>query len=164
LIRPWLYRKGVFPTPVPAPESRGDPPGQLLGRLADIQASLLLRQLKRLPAISLRRRSCGRALAEGLGDSLTDLPLMWYPFQVRNRDEVIAHFRKYQIELRRWEAPLMPPTCDKDRALFQAGSCPTAEEISHGCVALPTMLEKADLKRVIDVVSCYLETGRVLRQ
>ena len=161
LLRPWLYRKGVFPNSVPASECRGDPPSQLLGRLADIQATLLLRQLDRLPSISERRRACVRALAEGLGGSPTDLPLMWYPFQVRNPDEAIAHFRQYQIELRRWNSPLTPSICDTTRALYQGTKYPVAGEISRGCVALPTMLEEADLRRVIDVASRYLSIRHV---
>jgi perosamine synthetase len=161
LIRASLSRRGVFPNAVPETECRGDPPKQLLGRLADIQASLLLRQVKRISSISERRRACVRALGEGLGGSSIDLPLMWYPFQVANREEAIEHFRREQIELRTWDAPLTPATCDTARALYQWGSCPTAEKISRGCVALPTMLKEADLKRVIGVASRYLDIVHV---
>jgi hypothetical protein len=161
LLRPWLYRKGVFPNSVPPSECQGDPPRQLLGRLADIQASLLLRQLNCLPAISERRRACVRALAAELGGTPTDLPLMWYPFQVSDREEAMAYLRKYQIEPRTWEAPLTPDTCDTARALFRQGNYPTAEEVSRGCVALPTMMGKAALERVIEVALRCLETGRV---
>jgi perosamine synthetase len=157
LIRGWLFRRGVFPKAVPLSECRGEPPNQLLGRLADIQGSLLLRQVKQLSSISERRRACGRAFAERLGGPGTDLPLMWYPLQVRNRDEVITCFRKHQIQLRQWEAPLTPANCDMARALYKWGSCPVAEEISRGCVALPTMLKEADLERVVNVASRYLD-------
>jgi dTDP-4-amino-4,6-dideoxygalactose transaminase len=161
LIRGSLSKKGVFPNTVPPDECRGEPPKQLLGRLADIQGSLLLRQIKRLPSINAHRRSCVCAFAEGLNGLRTDLPLMWYPLQVRNRDEAVEHFRKHQIQLRRWAAPLTPPTCDTARALYQWGSCPVSEEISRGCVALPTMLKKADLERVLNVASRYLDIVRV---
>jgi perosamine synthetase len=157
LIRGSLSRKGVFPNAVPPGECRGEPPEEILGRLADIQGSLLLRQLKRLSSIRERRRACVKTFAERLGGPGTDLPLMWYPLQVRNRDEAVEQFRKHQIELRRWAAPLTPPTCDTARALYQWGSCPSAEEISRGCVALPTMLKKADLERVLTVASRYLD-------
>jgi perosamine synthetase len=157
LIRGSLSRKGVFPNSVPASECSGEPPSQLFGRLADIQGSLLLRQIKRLSSVSARRRACVSAFGERLGGPATDLPLMWYPLQVRNRDEAEEHFRKHQIQLRMWKAPLTPPTCDTARALYQWGSCPVAEEISRGCVALPTMLKKADLERVLNVASRYLD-------
>ena len=157
LIRGWLFRRGVFPKAVPLGECRGEPPNQLLGRLADIQGSLLLRQVKQLSSISERRRACVRAFAERLGGPGTDLPLMWYPLQVRNRDEAIERFRKHQIQLRQWEAPLTPANCDMARALYQWGSCPVAEEISRGCVALPTMLKEADVERVLNVASRYLD-------
>ena len=160
LIRGFLSRRGVFPKAVPLSECRGEPPSQLLGRLADIQGSLLLRQIKQLSSISERRRACVRAFAERLGGPASDLPLMWYPLQVRNRDEAIENFRKHQIHLRTWEAPLTPPNCDMARALYEWGSCPMAEEISRGYVALPTMLKKADLERVLNVASRYLDIVR----
>ena len=161
LLRGSLSKKEVFPNTVPPEECRGEPPKQLLGRLAEIQGSLLLRQIKRLSSISARRRSCVSAFAEGLNGLRTDLPLMWYPLQIRNRDEAAEHFQKHQIQLRMWRAPLTPPTCDTARALYQWGSCPVAEEISRGCVALPTMLKKADLERVLDVASRCLDIVRV---
>jgi perosamine synthetase len=157
LVRPWLQKKDVFPNAVPVNESRGEPPEQLFGRLADTQAMLLLRQLKRLKSITKRRRECVQLFAERLGGSPTDLPLMWFPFQVGDRDDAIERFRQYQIELRQWEAPLTPPTCDTARALYRWGSCPVGEEISRGCVALPTMLKKTDLERVLDIASRYLD-------
>ena len=67
LIHGWLSRRGVFPNAVPLSECRGEPPSQLLGRLADIQGSLLLRQISQLSSISERRRACVRAFAERLG-------------------------------------------------------------------------------------------------
>jgi len=161
LIRGTLSRKAVFANAMPPGECRGEPPDQLLGRLADTQGSLLLRQIARLPAITERRRACVKAFAERLGGLATDLPLMWYPLQIRNRDEAMEHFRKHQIELRRWAAPLTPPNCDMARALYRWGSCPVAEEISRGCVALPTMLKKADIERVLDVAARYLDIVRV---
>jgi dTDP-4-amino-4,6-dideoxygalactose transaminase len=82
---------------------------------------------------------------------------MWYPLQVRNRDEAIERFRKHQIQLRQWEAPLTPANCDMARALYKWGSCPVAEEISRGCVALPTMLKEADVERVLNLASRYLD-------
>jgi perosamine synthetase len=157
LIHPLLSRKGVLPNAVPPSERRGEPPRQLLGRLADIQADLLLSQIRQLSSISDCRRACVRAFAERLGGPATDLPLMWYPLQVRNRDEAIKHFRKHQIQLRTWKAPLTPANSDMARALYQWGSCPVAEEISRGCVALPTMLKKTDLERVLTVASRYLD-------
>ena len=156
LIRRWVYKKGQFASAVPLGERQGEPPTQPLGRLADIQATLLLSQLRRLSSIAEHRRSCVRALSERLGGSPIDLPLMWYPFQVENRDEAVRHFLRYQIELRTWAAPLTPPDCDTARALYRWGSCPMAEEISRGCVAFPTMLNRADLDRVVDVASRYL--------
>jgi dTDP-4-amino-4,6-dideoxygalactose transaminase len=161
LMRGSLSRKGVFPNAMPPAECRGEPPEQLLGRLTDIQGSLLLRQISRLSSIRDRRRGCVKALAERLGGPGTDLPLMWYPLQVRNRKEAAEHFRQHQIELRMWEAPLTPPTCDTTRALYEWGSCPVAEEISRGCVALPTMLKRADLQRVLDVASRHLDIVQV---
>ena len=160
LIHGWLWRKGVFPNAVPLSECRGEPPSQLLGRLADIQGSLLLRQIRQLSSISERRRTCVRAFAERLGGPASDLPLMWYPLQVRNRDDAIGYFQEHQIRLRQWEAPLTPPNCDMARALYEWGCCPVAEEISRGCVALPTMLKKADLERVLNVASRYLDIVR----
>jgi len=161
LVRRSLARRGVFPNAMPPAECRGDPPVQLLGRLADTQATLLLCQIKRQPSITAHRRSCLRALSERLIGPPMDLPLMWYPFQVANAQEAVEHFRSHQIQLRRWAAPLTPPNCDTERALYQWGSCPTAEEISRGCVALPTMLERADLARVLEVASRYLDKARI---
>ena len=157
LMRPLLSRKGVLPNAVPLSERQGEPPSQLLGRMADVQGSLLLRQIKQLSSISDRRRACVRAFAERLGGPETDLPLMWYPLQVRNRDEAVKHFREHQIRLRTWKAPLAPANCDMVRALYQWGSCPVAEEISRGCIALPTMLKEADVERVLNVASRYLD-------
>jgi perosamine synthetase len=160
LIRGKAYRKGLLSRAVPPSECRGDPPRQLLGRLADIQATLLLSQIQRLSSITDQRRSCVSALAKGLGVSTIDLPLMWYPLQVTNREEAVGYFSNNQIELRTWETPLTPSDCDTVRAGYHWGSCPVAEEISRGCVALPTMLEKADLERVIEVASRHLDIVR----
>jgi perosamine synthetase len=161
LIRGKAYRKGLLSRAVPPSECRGDPPKQLLGRLADVQATLLLAQIQRLSSITDQRRSCVRAIAKELGGSPIDLPLMWYPIQVTNRDEAVGHFLHNQIELRMWETPLTPGDCDIARAGYQWGSCPVAEEVSRGCVALPTMLEKADLERVIEVALRHLDIVRI---
>ena len=160
LVRGKAYRKGLLSRAVPPSECRGDPPRQLLGRLTDVQATLLLSQIRRLSSITDQRRSCVQALAKGLGGSPIDLPLMWYPLQVTKRDEAVGHFLSNQIELRTWETPLSPSDCDTVRAGYQWGSCPVAEEVSRGCVALPTMLEKADLERVIAVASRHLDIVR----
>ncbi len=161
LLRPWLAGKRLVPNPVPAGERRGEPPTELLGRLADIQASLLLRQLKRLSSISERRRACVKAFAERLGGPVTGLPLMWYPLQVRNRDQALEAFRKEQIWLRTWKAPLTPANSDMDRAQYRWGSCPVAEEISRVFIALPTMLKKQDIERVLKVAARHLDIVRV---
>ncbi len=161
LIRGWLFRRGVFQNAVPPNECRGDPPKQLLGRLADIQATLLLCQIRELSSISERRRACVRTFVERLGGSPTDLPLMWYPLQVANLKEAVDHFQSHQIELRTWGAPLSPANCDTARAGYRWGSCSVAEQIGRGCVALPTMLAAADLERVIEVTSHYLDMARV---
>lgn len=157
LIRASMARRGVVPNAVPPGECRGDPPNPILGRLTDTQAALLLVQIKRLSSISEQRRSCVRALATRLGGTPVDLPLMWYPLQVANAAEAVEHFAAHQIELRRWEAPLTPAGCDTARAGYRWGSCPEAENISRGCVALPTMLSKSDLERVVETASRYLE-------
>jgi dTDP-4-amino-4,6-dideoxygalactose transaminase len=157
LIRRKVRTSGLLPRAVPPRESQGDPPDPLLGRVADVQATLLLSQLERLAAITDHRRSCVRALAGHLGGSPVDLPLMWYPLQVRNRDEAVQQFASHQLELRTWAAPLTPTDCDFSRAAYQWGSCPVAEEISRGCVALPTMLRRNDLQRVMTAASRYLD-------
>jgi dTDP-4-amino-4,6-dideoxygalactose transaminase len=162
LVRGKLNRRGVLPQAVPAGECRGEPPQPLLGRLADVQATLLLSQFARLSAITEHRRSCVRALASHVGGSPIDLPLMWYPLQVSNRDEAVRQFASRQLELRTWEAPLTPGDCDTSRAGYIWGSCPMAEEVSRGCVALPTMLTKADLERVKDAASRYLDIDQRL--
>jgi perosamine synthetase len=161
LVRRALARRAMFPNPMPPGERRGDPPDQLLGRLADTQATLLLCQIQRLSAIAEHRRSCVRALSERLSGRPIDLPLMWYPFQVADAQEAVKLFRSHQIELRRWDAPLSPANCDTARARYQWGSCPTAEQISRGCVGLPTMLRRADLEWVVEVASGYLDIARV---
>jgi len=161
LVRGWFSRKGVFPNAVPPAECLGEPPEQPLGRIADTQATLLLSQLRRLSAIAAHRRSCVRALCERLGNPPIDLPLMWYPLQLKNRDEAIRIFSRHQIELRCWDAPLTPAHCDTARAQYQWGSCPVAEEVSRYCVALPTMLTQADLERVITMAARYLDIVHV---
>jgi hypothetical protein len=156
LVRRKLYKRGVLSRAVPLSECHGDPPNPLFGRVADVQATLLLTQLQRLSAISEHRRSCVKALATHFGGPALDLPLMWYPLQVTNRDNVVAQFLAHQLELRTWITPLTPPECDTVRAGYTWGSCPVAEEVSRGCVALPTMLGSTDLRRVLDVASRYL--------
>ncbi|MCL6613309.1 MAG: hypothetical protein K6U03_01605 [Firmicutes bacterium] len=47
------------------------------------------------------------------------------------------------------------------RARYHWGSCPVAEEVSRHCVALPTMLTKADLDWVVAVASRYLDIVRI---
>jgi perosamine synthetase len=160
IVRGAMARRGVFPNAMPPSECRGDPPNQLLGRLADTQATLLLCQMQQLSSIAAHRRSCVRALSERLVGHPIDLPLMWYPLQVTKAQEAVEGFRSHQIELRRWEAPLTPPNCDTARARYRWGSCPVAEEISRGCVALPTMLNRADLDRVIELSPHYLDVVR----
>jgi dTDP-4-amino-4,6-dideoxygalactose transaminase len=157
LVRARLNRRGFLPQAMPPAECRGEPPTPLLGRVADIQATLLLSQLERLSAITDQRRSCVTALARHLGGCPVDLPLMWYPLQVRNRDDAVKQFSRHQLELRTWETPLTPADCDTTRAGYTWGSCPVAEEVSRGCVALPTMLSRADLDRVKRVASRYLD-------
>ena len=89
LLRGSLSKKGVFPNTVPPEECRGEPPKQPLGRLADIQGSLLLRQIKRLPSISARRRSCVSAFAE----RLNGLRRIFHSCGIHSR---------YETETKRW--------------------------------------------------------------
>jgi dTDP-4-amino-4,6-dideoxygalactose transaminase len=161
LVRGWFSSRGVFPNAMPPAECLGEPPEQPLGRIADVQATLLLSQFRSLSAIAAHRRSCVRALSERLGNQPIDLPLMWYPLQVKNPDEAVRLFSLHQIELRRWSAPLTPSHCDMARARYHWGSCPVAEEVSRHCVALPTMLTKADLDWVVAVASRYLDIVRI---
>jgi dTDP-4-amino-4,6-dideoxygalactose transaminase len=157
LVRGRLFKKGWLPQAVPPDECQGNPPSPPLGRVADVQATLVLSQLERLPAITDHRRSRVQAFAQRLGGAPIDLPLMWYPLQVRNRDEAVQQFSRRQIELRMWEAPLTPGDCDAGRAGYTWGRCPVAEAVSRDCVALPTMLKSGDLERVMDAASRYLD-------
>jgi dTDP-4-amino-4,6-dideoxygalactose transaminase len=159
-LRNALYRRGVLSRAVPLHEVRGGLPHPPFGRVADVQATLLLSQLQRLTAISEHRRTCVRALAEKVGSPPIDLPLMWFPLQVTNSADAVKQMFRHQLELRIWETPLTPGDCDATRAGYTWGSCPVAEDVSRGCVALPTMMEPADLHRVLDVTSRHLDIIR----
>ena len=152
LIFAVLSRAGVLRQSIPQAQARGDEPAQPISRIADTQASLLARQLRRLPAIAERRLHAANRYAEHLGSGAPDLPLLRYPVQVEDRERAVGRFGECQIELGQWfQAPLHPATCDFERAGYRWGSCPKAEEIAAHCANLPTSIDGADLEHVLRV-------------
>lgn len=147
-----LSRVGVIRQSIPDAQAQGEEPAQPITRIADTQAVLLARQLRRLPAIAERRRQAADRYAAHLGLPKPGLPLLRYPVQVEERQRAVRGFGDRQVELGQWfQAPLHPATCDFEAAGYRWGSCPKAEEIAAHCANLPTSIDGADLVHVLRV-------------
>ena len=152
-----LLRAGLLRESIPAAQQQGAPPAQPVSRISDLQAELLLRQLRRLDAIAEGRRASANRYADHLGAPRPDLPLLRYPVQIEHRERAVRRFGERQIELGQWfQAPLHPASCDFEQAGYRWGSCPAAEEVAAHCANLPTSIAGKDLDHVLRTMDAAL--------
>jgi dTDP-4-amino-4,6-dideoxygalactose transaminase len=135
-----LGRRNPLPGPTVAAERSGRRPAGYERRLANAQAALGLRQLRRLDAnLAHRRRIAGiyrRRLAEG---GVTR-PLIFEraePSFVRYRAEAVARLR-HRAVAGTWFNSVLGEAEDPAVAGYEAGSCPRAEAAAGHLVNLPT--------------------------
>ena len=120
LFRSRLYRRAEWSTA--EVEHAGCEPSGYRWRMGEAQARLGLAQLRRLTALTARRRAVTKELTQGLlglglepvSTSGDDCPsYVRYPYLSRNRDALLAAAGKAGLELGLWFEITCPPGADK---------------------------------------------------
>ena len=152
LVLALMYRLNIFAVSIPKKQREGVSPDPPFRRLTALQALILQSQMLKLSSINDRRSHVAQVFSNNFHGIDAGQPLLRYPLQVFDRYAAVNLFRKYQIELGEWfQAPLHPADCDLVGAQYEWGSCPVAEQLSSGCINLPTFINDLELERVLFV-------------
>ncbi len=141
-------RRNPLPQATTEEERRGDRPPAYEQRLANAQAVLALRQLRRLDENLSHRRWIAdryRSRLSSLGFHLPTPPdkadpaFVRYPVWVEDRDAAIARAAPHAV-LGRWFTSVLEEADSPLDGDYEPGSCPNAEAASVHLVNLPTHL------------------------
>jgi len=141
-----LGQRQPLPTPTTAEELRGGRREDLEQRLANGQAGLVLRQLRRLDENVARRRAVSALYARLLRDRGFAVPSWpaagepsWvrFPVTVPDREAAVRATRRHTV-LGTWFTSVLEEATDPAQSGYVQGSCPVAERAADTLVNLPT--------------------------
>ncbi len=137
-------RRSPLPRAMAPGEELGEKPPDYEQRLSNGQASVGLRQLRRLDANVSHRREIAETYARALpADARVEIPpaaepsFLRYPVWVRDRDEALRAASGL-ASLGTWFSSVLEDASSPDVADYQHGSCPHAEAAARHLVNLPT--------------------------
>jgi perosamine synthetase len=157
-----LGRRNPLPGPTVAAERSGARPAGYERRLANAQAALGLRQLRRLDANLAHRRRISTIYQLGLAEAGVTAPLIpdgaeasfvRYPVWIADRDAAVSRLRRRAVA-GTWFNSVLGEARDPSVAGYEAGSCPRAEAAARHLVNLPThgRVSEEDAKRLVALV------------
>ena len=141
-----LGERQPLPTPTTRDELEGRPRANLAERLANAQAAVALRQLRRLGRNIAHRRAVADRFASLLADRGFRLPHVpehagpsWvrYPVTVADRRTAIRATRPHVV-LGTWFTSVLEEAVNPAEGAYLEGACPEAERAARHLVNLPT--------------------------
>ncbi|MGB1110852.1 MAG: DegT/DnrJ/EryC1/StrS family aminotransferase [Gammaproteobacteria bacterium] len=142
-------------------------PANYMQRLSNAHARVGRSQLRQLPRLMAKRRHYADLYRERLAEMGYRLPkvlpdcepsIVTFPLLVKDRDHLRTYMRARDIMLGDWfQAPVHPTKVKPEDAMYHAGSCPNAEQVSRHVVNLPThvRMTDADANRLIAALAQY---------
>jgi perosamine synthetase len=157
-----LGRRQPIPGATTSDEQRGARPSNYTRRLANAQAVIALRQLRRLDSNLAHRRMVADTYAERLsryGFRLPQLPanaeaaFVRYPICVEDRVAAQRAAAPYTV-LGIWFTSVLEEAQSPTFGDYQIGSCPTAEAVAQTLTNLPThpRVSREDVELIIGAV------------
>ena len=157
-----LFKFGIFKRSTPDEELNAGISGSYLRRLSGYQARFLVRQLNRLDRICDASRKAARYYDEALRatNGVTTCPTavgdevccIRYPILVQRRASIADVLLRDGVEPGLWfSAPISSPSVNAALFGYEAGRCPTAEDVACRVLNLPTnvRLRESDLERIV---------------
>jgi perosamine synthetase len=141
-----IGERSPLPGPTTGEEARGEQPPNYARRLANGQAALGLRQLRRLDANVARRREVARRYTARLSEegmpthaapAVAEPALVRYPVWVEDRESAVRAVAPY-AKLGMWFTSTLQESAAPQFVDYVDGSCPRAEAAAQHLVNLPT--------------------------
>ena len=132
----------LFSKEISVKEKRGEYDLQYEYTYPEALASTLISQIDHLDTVLKHIREVGQMYRGVPNASPPPLdPLNRYPIQLmnNNRNDILRHFNKFNIQLGSWYTqPVGPGEVNLAKMKYHKGMCPVAEEICQNIVNLPT--------------------------
>jgi len=166
-----LGQRQPLPTPTSSDELHGRRPSRYEVRLANSQAALALRQLRRLSANISHRRQIARIYETGLralGAAVPQAPpgaepaFVRYPVWVEDRQAAVRALKPHTV-LGTWFTSVLEEAVSPSYAGYESGSCPHAEAAARHLVNLPThpRVRPEDAEGILRVLTPLVHRRRV---
>ncbi len=146
-------------------EKSNERPPNFPAKMPNALAKIALHQLKLVNEFNDHRITVAKLYQEKLKDSKNiNIPksdsnvkniYLWYTILVKNKKEFIENAKKEHIILGDWfPQAIGPAEVDLEKAGYEKGSCPIAEEVSSKCVNLPThhRIDTEDIEKVVKII------------
>ena len=139
-------------------------------KMGDIQACLLLNQLRKVEKLNKNRERVVNRYNSNLKSNLNfnskNKVLLRYPILVDSRNEIKRLLLKKQIIIGNWYSTPVYPLSTQEELLkvgYVMGSCPIAENVGKKILNLPTNIEVKDneIKEIIDTVNTFAKPIKI---
>lgn len=150
LIHQLVKATSIFIPEVTRKEKRGMFDEFLIKSFPNICAIFLLSQLQTFNDVVKKRTTLTQYYNKMLGKKIPELPIIRYPYLVKDRPSLIAKARKQGVMLGTWYDQIVGPRgFDMTKTNYKNRSCPVAEKIVDEIINLPT---NASLKQAQQIV------------
>ncbi len=158
-------RLNLTPKAYSKEEKSNQRPPNFPAKMPNALAKIALHQLKLVNEFNDHRITVAKLYQEKLKDSKNiNIPksdsnvkniYLWYTILVKNKKEFIENAKQDHIILGDWfPQAIGPAEVDLEKAGYEKGSCPIAEEVSSKCVNLPThhRIDTEDIEKVVKII------------
>lgn len=161
-----LQKLHVLSFPVSSQEKQGKFTIDNVKKMPNALAALAITQLKKLDQYNQRRITIAKqytALSKKLNMSFveTSSPLLRFPIQVKDPQDIKMYFRKHHIYLGDWYQHVIDPKQTNKQAIYyQQDSEKNAERMAQGVINLPTypVMLDSEVQKVCDFLETYVRT------
>lgn len=143
----------VFIPEVTRKEKRGIFDEFMIKSFPNISAIFLLSQLQTFNDVVKKRTLSTQYYNNMLGQKVPELPIIRYPYLVKDRSSLIIEARKQGIMLGTWYDQIVGPRgFDMTKTNYKNNSCPTAEKIVDEIINLPTNVSIKQAKQIVKII------------
>ena len=143
----------IFIPEVTRIEKRGILDSFLIKSFPNICAIFLLSQLQTFNDVAKKRTFLTQYYNKAFGQKIPDLPLIRYPYRIKDRSSLIAKGKKQGIMLGTWYDQIVGPRgFDMTKTSYKNGSCPVAEKVVDEIINLPTNVTLKQASGIVALV------------
>ena len=144
---------GIFIPEVTRIEKRGMLDLFLIKSFPNICAIFLLSQLQTFNDVVKKRVVLTQYYNKALGQKISILSLIRYPYRVKDRSSIIAKAKKQGIIFGTWYDQIVGPRgFDMTKTSYKNGSCPVAEIIVDEIINLPTNISLKQANQIVTLI------------